>query len=295
MKCKQLIGIFFSLFLLAISATALTTTADVISTLDTNINSTTIQYLTTTSDELITINNITPKTQFIVLLNQTGGSWDLSGSTPRFYLLLKGNLTTGQINSTRLKAYNASTLLSSGNYTVENLADGIVHINFTSNKYMNDSITFVYNRTFLTTEKISGSSICYPSTNCLANITSSSDYGVSASFILVNSTTSTSNTLMSTKLLDNRNYTITYTTTTRTITSDAAISCGGTKMTIFAGFALLAVAMIVLAAFGIVSIFNGSSGMGSFSAIGIGIMGLAIVIMIGYYIISTVGAAVCGG
>jgi hypothetical protein len=73
----------------------------------------------------------------------------------------------------------------------------------------------------------------------------------------------------------------------------AKTGCNSTKLIIFAGLALIAVAMIVLSAFGIVNIFNGHSDVGSLSAVAVGLIALAVVILLGYYIISTAGASIC--
>ena len=71
-------------------------------------------------------------------------------------------------------------------------------------------------------------------------------------------------------------------------------SCSTAQLAIFAGFGLLALAAIVLAAFFIISIFSdGNLVVASGTAVVVGIIGLGIIIIIGYYIIASVGQSVC--
>lgn len=116
--------------------------------------------------------------------------------------------------------------------------------------------------------------------------------------ILIYNTTFTNNEIKALYLLQNNdtgyssvgNWTYNH---LDSVSQAAKVSCGNTKMTIFAGLALVGVALIVLAAFAIVNMFNGNVDTASLSVLGVSIVGIAIVIMIGYYIISTVGASIC--
>ncbi len=91
--------------------------------------------------------------------------------------------------------------------------------------------------------------------------------------------------------LNNTDWTMFYIYTTRTCS--ARDSCLATRATVFAGFALIAVAMIVLSAFGIIKLITGDMTGAALGVIAITIIGLAVIIMIGYYITSTVGESVC--
>jgi hypothetical protein len=77
------------------------------------------------------------------------------------------------------------------------------------------------------------------------------------------------------------------------VTTAAKVSCQNTKAIIFSGLALIIVAAIVLAAFGIISLFSGGGNVASLGAVAIGLVGLAVVVMVGYYIISATGSAIC--
>lgn len=274
------------LFIGIVSAVTTVTSESV----DSVLNSTSVYNITANTTETVSSIVVKPKTAFTVNLNQTGGSWDLSGSTPRFYLRLKGNNFT-ETNTTIL-AYNGTTLLSRGNYTVAYIADNITHINFTTATYMNDNITFSYNRTFLTTESISGSSLCYTSASCLVNITGTDAAGETHYITLYNTSTSTS-TILNSKPLDGKTYNISYTLSTYTADSSAKTACQGVQTTVFAGFALIAVALIVLSAFGIIAMFKGGSGEGTFMAIALGVVGLGVILMIGYIVINYASNATC--
>ncbi len=91
--------------------------------------------------------------------------------------------------------------------------------------------------------------------------------------------------------LDGNNWTVAYNTITRTCT--ARDSCMTTRATIFAGFALIAVAIIVLSAFAIIKLISGEMSGAALGVLAVAIIGLAIIIMIGYYITSTVGTSIC--
>ena len=70
-------------------------------------------------------------------------------------------------------------------------------------------------------------------------------------------------------------------------------SCQNTQGIIYAAFGLIALLLIVSAAFIIVQSVSGSVDMAVLSASVIGMIGLSIVLFIGYYIISAVGISVC--
>lgn len=193
------------------------------------LNSTQRATKTGTEAQLLTVTSISPTVAFATLVNQTGGSITLAESTPRFYLRLKGNLSSGEITNATITAYNGTTLINRAtNYTVENVAGDIVHINFTTNKYMTDNITFVYNRTFSTSENLIGTDICYTTGVCLANLSTNVTRGSAQTFILLNSSTDYGNTLNSLSL-SGRNYTVSYSMSVVTAgagTTEASVATG---------------------------------------------------------------------
>jgi hypothetical protein len=90
----------------------------------------------------------------------------------------------------------------------------------------------------------------------------------------------------------NATFTVTPPTTTTT-TMSAASSCNNTRGVVFAGFALMAVIMIVVAAFGIISIFSGNFNVGTLMAILIGMVGFGLTVIIGYVVIGNLSAITC--
>lgn len=79
-------------------------------------------------------------------------------------------------------------------------------------------------------------------------------------------------------------------------TADAAAgaSCRTTKTIIYAGFGLIAVGIIVLAGFLIISLFRGEgSGTDAVLAVVIGSIATAVVVMAGYYLIDVVANSIC--
>jgi hypothetical protein len=76
--------------------------------------------------------------------------------------------------------------------------------------------------------------------------------------------------------------------------TDASTSCNGTKIIIFTAFGLISLAIIVLAGWLMLSMFNGSGG-GSEVIIGTVVMGIAvaIIVFIGYIVINLVSTITC--
>ena len=71
-------------------------------------------------------------------------------------------------------------------------------------------------------------------------------------------------------------------------------SCQNTQSTIYTAFGLIALFAIVGAAFGIINIFStGNTSPGTLMALSIAIIGLAIVIFVGFVIIDKVGTSIC--
>lgn len=91
--------------------------------------------------------------------------------------------------------------------------------------------------------------------------------------------------------LNNTNWTIKYSYTVRTCS--VRDSCNSTQMVIFAGMSLIALFAIVLAAFGIIQIVSGNSDTTALMMTLTGLIGLAIVLYAGYYIVGAVGVSVC--
>ena len=182
------------------------------------LNSSSPSSITASALETVTITGVTATTQFTTTVNQTGGSWDLSGSAPKFYLRLKGSMPSVLDNTTMI-IKNGSIVLTSGNYTIYNAPDGETGIvNFTTGgaAYMNDNITIIYNRTFALGEDITGTKVCYIVSDCLTNVTGANTAGTTHYIQLKTGTSGTSSTVLNTGSLDARNYTVKYNLVTST-------------------------------------------------------------------------------
>lgn len=76
--------------------------------------------------------------------------------------------------------------------------------------------------------------------------------------------------------------------------SSTALSCQATKTIIYAGFGLIAVGVVVLAGFLIVSLFRGDGfGADAILAVVVGGIAVAVVVLVGYYLIDVVANAIC--
>lgn len=78
--------------------------------------------------------------------------------------------------------------------------------------------------------------------------------------------------------------------TNSTLTST---SCTATKNTIFAAFALLALAGLVMAAFGLIQMWNNGADFMSMTLLTLGLIALAIILFVGTYVIATIAESVC--
>jgi len=77
-------------------------------------------------------------------------------------------------------------------------------------------------------------------------------------------------------------------------TTDGAISCRAVQTTVYAGFALIAVGIIVLAGFMIIQLFKGDMGGAEvLIAVIIGAIAIGVILLVGYVVIDKVGASVC--
>ncbi len=175
---------------------------------------------------------------------------------------------------------NASRLMGNGdggvdsNYTYNN-ATGILTWNFSGALEDGNNSEICYNKTFDVNEDIqdtrNGAAIF-----TLAN----TEYGDDGNF-----------TLWAIEL-NNTPLDLNYSLNTRDCS--IANSCRSTQTVIFSGFALLALFAIIVAAFAIIAVFN----TGDTTAISVtliaSVIGLGIIIMIGYIIIANVGSLVCG-
>ena len=74
---------------------------------------------------------------------------------------------------------------------------------------------------------------------------------------------------------------------------EAREGCRSIQLTVYAGFGLLAVVLIVISAFAIIHITDGELDFSFLMATAIAVIGVAVVILIGYIIISATGDFIC--
>ncbi len=174
-----------------------------------------------------------------------------------------------------LNATNSIELKLAHNYSVY-ATDGKIFWNFTGGSYTNWTgvvVSVYYNKSFEVNTDLVALGLGY-------------DEGAAPSY------GGTKVWGLSREEINTTGWTMFYTYTDRTC--EARDSCLATRTTIFAGFALIAVAIIVLSSFAIIKLFSGEMTGAALGVLAVAIIGLAIIIMIGYYITSTVGDSICG-
>jgi len=79
------------------------------------------------------------------------------------------------------------------------------------------------------------------------------------------------------------------------VSSRATLGITATQTIMYTAFGLIAIGIIVLSAFALISVFsNGDVGIGVFVPIAVGVIGIGIVLLVGYLIVSNVGTALIG-
>jgi len=182
------------------------------------------------------------------------------------------------INISAISIRNATNNLDigSGNYTY-NITSQLIWFNFSkgqsprfngSNAYICYNKTFIANSTDLTNTS-------YP---VVYNIVGGATWGSTVYFDIITTPAGAGGLA-----LNDTNWTVGYTQKLRTC--EARDAARLTRNVIFAGFALVALLAIVVSAFLIINIFQG--GEVSFAGImtAVGLIGLAVILFVGYYII----------
>ena len=241
-----------------------TTTSAAFTSVDTDID----ESITFGDDQIFgSILNLTPTTTFnftngfnesFVLLNNTNSSLYWPGIDINSVLIINGS----------------DDILGSANYTVYPIP-GIIYWNLTNAAGWNDSVNVYvyYNKSFFALE------------TDLVALGLGYDEGAAPGY------GGTKTWGLSRTELNSTDWTVFYTYTDRECA--ARDSCLGTRATIYAGFALIAVAIIVLSSFAIIKLISGDMTGVALGVLAVSIIGLAVIIMIGYYITSVVGTSVC--
>lgn len=267
------LGLFVLMLPVIYAPTTPCTTVDTTtSTTFTNVSVLTDQSITFGGDETwSTLVNLTPTDVF----NFTNGyyeNWTLVDANNTNSSLIWPSIDAGSVviqNATN------GVILGAGNYTIY-ATDAMIWWNLTgdNNEQWNyTTVSIYYNKSFLALQ------------TDLVAIEHGYTEGAAPGY------GETKTWQISRDEIAGNNWTMFYTYTTRTCS--ARDSCLATRVTIFAGFALLAVAIVVLSAFAIIKLISGDMTGAALGVLTVSIIGLGVVIMIGYYITSTVGTSVC--
>ncbi len=244
----------------------------------------------------------TDATTDLVLLNSTAVTFFTAGTDTSFSGGVAGfnnitptldfNLTNlcdniTAINGTAIKLNWEHIVANSGNVSNSSNITQYIHVSNYTIEYTDGTFTLIDNASLYNN---SGVQVCYN-----VSLNTSFNLVLNISKFSVPTTADYGDDIAITDLdfqLNGTNWTTNHIVFARTCT--VRDSCQATQVIIFAGLGLIAIAAIILAAFFIISMISG----GDMLAVGattlvISIIGLGIVVIIGYFIISSVGNSVC--
>jgi len=182
---------------------------------------------------------------------------------------------------------STGTVVGGGNYTVANNTAGLTTLTWSFNtaSFNDTTLRVCYNKTLVKVTNVAYNDIAHPNgvlcTSCtLLSATGGADFGQTYSVRLARPE------------LNGTSYAAYWTLATRTCV--ARDGCQATRTIVFAGYALIALFAIVGAAFFIVNIVGkGGADMATAGVMVVTIIGLAIVILVGYLITGIVSTAIC--
>ena len=238
----------------------------------TALNTTDYQYLGIGTDQKFSaFTKFRPTTNFTVTFTDTYTCLNGSYAQLAYYnvsLVNVTNTTGGQLLVSG--NYSLNTTTSKLNWALDTAANAA---------YNNTNITVIYTRVF------------DRDVDNLVNGYSSICVGCSG---LVNTTATDWSQNTGVKMYDSRigshNYQLTWTYQSRDCTGTN--QCQQTRTTIFAAFALIAIIGLVAAAFAITKIFGGFTSEG-LTALVISLLGLAIILFVGYVLVAQVALSTC--
>jgi len=249
-------------------------------------------------DDCTTTNNVSVSTDLNYMESNVTQSFTI-GSDQKFSSLV--NLTANQDVEVQdvcenFTITNQTTAqlqwvnIDNGNISIRNSTDGVVigtknyTLDYTLGQVTWNTSTNNFNNTL--------AEICYNVT-IYDGVTDLTDSGYSFTYELGSNTAyGDDTTIMITEgALNNTNWTTFFNFVERTC--NTRNSCASTQVTIYAGLSLIALIGLVVAAFLLINVFQGGWDTTVFIATIIGLIGLGIIVMIGYYIIYAVGANVC--
>lgn len=238
-------------------------------------------------EKFVSYTFFTPRLNFTVPVNESIG-----GGNNQSYSTLDWILWTNV--SASLVVKNGTDVIDPTNYTLIRItpATGRWGIQWNTGKYNESSSTLYayFNRTFVKNvdDFVASPQTVYAGTNTGYFLTQAGggSYGADKEFIL--------NGNLLGVFISPSNYAVGWSLTTRTCATTALPTANsgvnGIQTTMFAAFGLLAVMLIVTAAFGIITMING--GNIDMMSVTIMVIGGAIILFVGYIIIALVAQAI---
>lgn len=195
------------------------------------------------------------------------------------------------------------TIIDPANYTLVNTTSRRWVINWSNSDFSGTDVNVTFNRTFVKCGPSTSTPICddliiSPGTIYTGSSTSSwlvltepTTYGTSAEFKL--------NNVSIGNAVTGKNWAVTWDYTLRTCAStqaDAGTYAGisNTKNFAYAGFALVAVMILVAISWGIIQVFKGGSSAADLTTLAVLAIGGAVVVIVAYYIIYFIAKALGG-
>lgn len=238
----------------------------------------------TENQSIVLINSITPLANFTQQFNETVAP-----------VAVGGYVTLGLygIDNSTAAVYNSSGgLVTADNYSITNLTPGPNSswiISVTGSEINGTNVTVSYNRSFVVgTDNIYGTGaygICGTGCAIVSLNTSYGTNGATVGWRITNSTLKQN--------LTGNNWTTTWAyRNTTCVPGMLSTTCAQAKGIVYAAFALISLLSLVAAAFLLINMFKGGSGEGAMATT-LTIIGLGVVIMVGFIVIYFVGASWC--
>lgn len=234
--------------------------------------------------------NITPKATFQLLINETV-TMPAANQTVAlsFYDI---NVTSSHV----MALYNGSTLITTTNYTIVNISGTspiTYYLNYSNGSstqnYTGNTVTVVYNKTmYLGVENLVDHDSIWDG-GALYELNMTPEYNMTVSWKLTNNTMNSLNTTM---------YRGTWTTSWTYYNKTCAIGtmtegCENAKSTTYTAFGIIALISIIGAAFLLINMFSNGTDAAAMTVTTLMVIGLAIVLFIGFVVVYYVSSTVC--
>lgn len=242
-------------------------------------------------DSMASLDTMTPNANYTVLINESKTGLT-SGSS--LYTAYYGANTTLPISSIKIYNATAGTQIANGNFTYSAASGDRVTISFANSVYNGTALWVTYNYSFIKgiqdVATASGrTAICGSGCGILNAVNLSSGYGAPVGLSIRGSVVLGE--------LNGGDWDVTYTNTTRTCGTLAASTCTNIENSTYDAFLLGSVALIVLAAVGIIGILmagfaSGGSNIDIKTMVGVLIVS-SIFLVIGMFMVARISGSLC--